>query len=150
MLSPVEKLLFLKKVPMFAQVRDEYLTTLAGRLEEISLAEDEALFRENDIGDSMYIVVSGAVRVEKGERVLATLGPGECVGEMAVLDAEPRSATVVAAQDCLLLMIGEHELFDIMAGQIEIARGLFKVITGRLREARGEAAEARAPDPEGS
>jgi CRP-like cAMP-binding protein len=77
------------------------------------------------------------------------MGGGEVVGEMAVLDAEPRSASVVAAADSVLLMIEGRELFDIMAREIEIARGLFKVLSGRLREAHGQAQQASPPAASG-
>lgn len=142
MLSTLEKLLFLKKVDIFAAVRDEYLASLARSLTEQTIEEGEIVFREDDVGQSMYVIVSGSVHLEKNGERFATLGSGECVGELAVLDSEPRSATVVAAEDSLLLVIDGQDLFDIMAGQIEIARGLFKVITHRLREAREDAVEA--------
>ena len=138
MLSTMEKLLFLRKATIFAHVRDEYLAALARNLEEVSFESGEVLFREHDAGDAMYIIVSGAVDISKGDRVFVTLGAVECVGEMAVLDAMPRSATVAAAEDSVMLVIDGRELFEIMASEIEIARGLFAVLTGRLREARQE------------
>jgi HEAT repeat protein len=138
MLSTIEKLLYLKRASIFAQVRDEYLATLARNVEEVSFDKGEVIMKEGDVGDSMYIIVSGSVDIiTKSRGHLATMGGGEVVGEMAVLDAEPRSASVVAAADSVLLMIEGRELFDIMAREIEIARGLFKVLSGRLREARG-------------
>ena len=140
MLSTIEKLLFLKRASIFAQVRDEYLATLARNVEEVSFDTGEVIMKEGDVGDSMYIIVSGSVDIDtKSRGHIATIGAGEVVGEMAVLDAEPRSASVVAAADSVLLMIEGRELFDIMAREIEIARGLFKVLSGRLREAHGQA-----------
>ena len=57
---------------------------------------------------------------------------------MAVLDSGPRSATVIAEEPCLLLAVDGRDLFDIMSRQIEVVRGLFKVLTGRLRSAQQE------------
>ncbi|MDP6350696.1 MAG: cyclic nucleotide-binding domain-containing protein [Alphaproteobacteria bacterium] len=137
-LSTIEKLLFLKKVPIFAQVRDEYLANLARLLEELSFESGEEIVRENEVGESMFVIVSGSVRILSGSRQVAVLGPGECFGEMAVLDAGPRSATVIADEPCLVLAMDGRDLFDIMSRQIEVVRGLFKVLSGRLRSAQQE------------
>ena len=148
MLSTTERLLFLRKLSIFEQVRSEYLFTLAHRLEETTFDMGAVVIRENDIVDSMYIVVSGLIRVESGGRILAKLGPGECVAELAVLDAEPASATVVVEEESLLLALDARELFeDIMAGQIEVARGLIKVITRRLRKALQDANRISSKEP---
>jgi CRP-like cAMP-binding protein len=75
------------------------------------------------------------VRVHKQDRVIAELGERECFGEMAILDAAPRSATVTALDDTSLLKITREDFQEIMTEKPEIAMGIIKVLTRRLRDA---------------
>jgi len=133
MLTPLEKRFFLKGVPMFAEVRDDYLIGLAQALEEVHVAAGDALFREGDPGDAMYVIVSGRIVVARDGNHLADLSRGECVGEMSLIDGMPRSATVTAVTDCRLLSIDGDGLARIMAAEVEVARGILRVLSRRLR-----------------
>ena len=82
----------LRKAPLFSSLGADALLPVANLSSEVELDEDEQLFAAGEPGDSLYVVVRGAVRVEQSGETIATLGPGECVGEMAALDWEPRSA----------------------------------------------------------
>jgi CRP-like cAMP-binding protein len=75
------------------------------------------------------------VRVHKADRVIAELGERECFGEMAILDAAPRSATVTAVSDTTLLKIAREDFQEIMSEKPEIAQGIIQVLTRRLRDA---------------
>ena len=95
----------------FAQLDPAARSALAEEMEPHSLYGGEVLFRQGEIGDSVYVVVSGRVSVlltdaDGSVRVLAELGAGEVVGEMAYIGGEPRSATVVAARDTQLARLG--------------------------------------------
>ena len=96
MLSTVEKVLFLKSVDLFSQIPGEDLAEVALIAREESCEPGEEVFSEGEDGDALYLVLSGKVRVHRGDRLLAVLGERECFGEMAILDAAPRSATVTA------------------------------------------------------
>lgn len=135
MYSTVEKLLLLRTAPMFAKIRGEDLAPLA-RVAEVETYDDgEYVFREGDSADALYVVVRGAIRIErKGER-LATLGSGQPFGEMAVLDAEARSADAVSEGRSEVLRIGSEEFYDALREQVEIAEGVMRMLSQRLREA---------------
>ena len=95
---------------MFREVDQPALMDLQSEFELIPLYGGEVLFRQGDAGDTLYIVVNGRLRVvthdaEGEESVLAELGTGETVGEMAVISGEPRSATVYAIRDTTLAML---------------------------------------------
>ena len=101
--------------------------------DEISLDTGEVLFETGEVGDSMFVIVSGAVEVVRGGAVIARLGEGECVGEMAALDWEPRSATMRASQATHLVRLERNDLMDLLTDYPELVRSLSRVLVERLR-----------------
>ncbi len=134
MISTVEKVLFLKSIDLFSQIPGEDLVRVAQIAEEIDFEPKEAIMTEGEIGDSMYLIVDGRVQVYKGSRLVVELGERECVGEMAILDSEPRSATVRALTQVAALKIEREDFYDLMTEKQEIAQGIIKVLTRRLRQ----------------
>ena len=115
-------------------IRDK-LIRVAQIAEEEQFETDTPLFKEGDFGDSMYIVANGKVMVHKGKRTIVELKKGACVGEMALLDQEPRSADVTVNADTILLKITQDGFYELMSSNIEIMQGIVKLITNRLRKA---------------
>jgi CRP/FNR family transcriptional regulator, cyclic AMP receptor protein len=134
MISTVEKVLFLKSIDLFSQIHGEDLVRVAQIAEEVDFEPKEAIMTEGEIGDSMYLIVDGRVQVYKGARLIVELGERECVGEMAILDSEPRSATVRASTQVSALKIEREDFYDLMTEKQEIAQGIIKVLTRRLRQ----------------
>jgi len=99
----------------------------------------EVLFREGESGDVMFVIQSGAVRITKEvggeERVLATLGPGEFLGEMAILNGKPRTATAIVVETARCLVIEAKTLESMVARNAEIALRLIKKLAKRLDSA---------------
>ena len=148
MVTTEEKLLFLMSVPIFEKLPGEDLAPLARVTEVVTFRAGERIFREGEMGDALYVVMRGEVAIEKGGRRLAVLGPKEAFGEMAVLDASERSADALARSDCEALKIDSEAFYDILHEQPEIAEGILKVLTRRLREADAKLQEAAgAPGP---
>jgi ATP/ADP translocase/HEAT repeat protein len=136
MYSTVEKILFLKSVPIFERLSGEDLAPLAHVAEIKRCAAGEVLFREGDLGDAVYVIMRGAVEIRIGGKTIARLGPKEAFGEMAVLEAQRRSASaVVAAPDTELLQISSDAFYEVLHEQVEIAEGIIQVLARRLREA---------------
>jgi len=135
MLSTVEKVLFLKSIDLFSQIPGEDLAQIALISTEEARDPNEDVFAEGESGDALYLVLDGRVRVHREDRVIAELGERECFGEMAILDAAPRSATVTAITDTNLLKIPREDFQEIMAEKPEIATGIIKVLSRRLRHA---------------
>ena len=133
MISTVEKVLFLKSIDLFSQIPGEDLARVAQIAEEIDFEPRDTVITEGEIGDSMYLIVDGRVEVFKGQRSIVELGERECVGEMAILDSEPRSATVKAQTAVRALKIEREDFYDLMNEKMEIAQGIIKVLTRRLR-----------------
>jgi len=143
MYSTVEKVLFLKSAPVFERVSGEDLAPLA-RVAEVEIySTGEPITREGETGDALYIIIRGRVTISVEGRLIATLGPGEAVGEMAVLDSSPRSATATAVEETEVLRIGSEEFYEVLHEQVEIAEGIIRLLSARLRDADSEIGRLR-------
>jgi HEAT repeat protein len=131
----IEKVITLKATRMFEEASEEVLAEVAAILEEVEVTAPEAVFAKGDAGDSMYIIAEGRLRVSDAERTVGDLGPGDVFGELALLDPEPRLFTVAALEDSLLLRLDREAFLELMAGNIEIVRGVLHVLCERLRRA---------------
>lgn len=133
----------LAQVPLFAGLAPEQLTRLAEACRRRLVRADETLFFEGDPGHTLYLVVSGQIKIQRvtpsGKLVvLALRGPGEHVGEMALLDGEPRSADAVTVEPCELLMLDRDQFLRCMGEQPQIALNMLASLTRRLREAANQ------------
>lgn len=142
MYSTLEKILFLKGAPIFDRINGEDLAPLARIAEVQAYAPGEIIVKEGEPGHSLFILVRGTASVEHKGHTITTLGPGDVVGEMAVLDSEPRSATVRATSEAEALRIGSEEFYEILHEQIDIAEGVIRVLSRRVRQLNGEIAAA--------
>ncbi|MGQ9627913.1 MAG: HEAT repeat domain-containing protein [Anaerolineae bacterium] len=139
-LSIMDRILFLKKVPLFSEASPEDLKALAHIAAEQVYPEHNIICRQGDPGGEMFIIVSGKLEVvvesENGEeKLLATRYPGEYVGEMAILDGAPRSASIRTAEvEARLLVIQERDFESILHERPEIALKVIEILSRRLRE----------------
>ena len=112
----------------------EVFTKIAQVTEELRMPAGAVVMREGDFGDSLFIVAAGVVRVHKAGRVLAVLKQGDCVGEMALLDHSPRSASVTVDEEAALLRIGREDFNEVTIANPEIMQGIVRLLVRRLRE----------------
>lgn len=139
MLTTVERVPALKKVDVCAATPDETLAAVAGLLEEVRVSAGQTVFQKGDLGECLYLVVDGEVRIHDGENTLSHLGEGDIFGETTLLDAEPRMASVTAVADTLLLRLASEPFFELMDDRPEVARGIIRVLSRRLRaRSRGQ------------
>jgi len=134
MLTSVNRLLFVRKVPIFQELRDDFIVRLASVMDEVTFTKDSSIFTEGQEGRALYIVVEGRVRVHNGGRELAQLSKGDCFGEMSVFDAEPRSASVTTLTPCECLVLTQEQLYDAIEETPEIAVNIIKLLSRRIRE----------------
>ena len=133
MYLPIEKILILKTVDIFAELGDATLADLAAVASEVELAPAETLFEKGDPGTSMYVVARGRVRVHDGEVTFVELGERRFFGELAMIDAEQRSASVTAIDETVLLRIGQAAFYELMADSSEVAEAILKALCARIR-----------------
>lgn len=134
-ISTIEKVLFLKGLDLFKTIPGEDLARIARITDEVEFAKHQCVFQEGDHGDAMYLIVDGQVKVHSNDQVFAELGPRDCFGEMSILDAEPRSASITSLTDLRLLKIQREDFSEILAERPEISQGIMQVLAHRLREA---------------
>lgn len=128
---------FLRKVPFFADLPDSDLDRLCAGIVEVNLKAGAALFNEGDPGDRAYVIQQGDLEILKtsgGREVLLRVAhEGEVLGEMALLEDTPRTATLRAKTDCVLLVIGHKQFDDLMNTSAGAARTMLHTVTGRWR-----------------
>ncbi|MGH2581600.1 MAG: ATP-binding protein [Anaerolineales bacterium] len=131
------KLETLKKIPLFAGLTDQDFNRLCEMSEEIELAAGEVLFEEGTPGTKAYAIESGLLEVLKdasGRDVLLALrGPGEIIGEVALLDEAPRMASVKARTDSVLLAIGKESFDDLLRTSTTALFAIYRTYAARLR-----------------
>lgn len=138
MLNSVERLLFIRNVSMFKELRDDFLVRLASVMDEVFYESNYTIITQGQEGRSMYIVVSGQVSVHIGGQQVAQLQPGECFGEMSVFDAEPRSASVTTLDPCACLVLTQQQLYDAIDETPGIAVNVIRLLSRRIRELNQE------------
>lgn len=142
-LSMMDRILFLKRVPLFADLAPAELKQVASITEEHLFQDGELLAEQDEQGDELYVIVSGEVRVlfNNGERTveLARRVPGEYVGEMAIISQAPRSARLVADGDVRTLCIGRKQFEVVLRERPETSMAVMRVLCERLRERTGAA-----------
>jgi CRP/FNR family cyclic AMP-dependent transcriptional regulator len=130
----------LKSVPLFAAFREEQLRALVPLVMRRNAPRGSVIMAEGDRVDSLYIVMSGRLKVMMGEAdgkevILGILGPGEIFGEMGLIDDGPRSASVVAIEPCELLLVTRHDFKRCLVESYDTAMTVMRVLVRRLRTA---------------
>ena len=134
MLTSVQRLLLIQKVPIFRELRDDFLVRLAATMEELSFPAKHTIVKQGEEGRSLYVLVAGKVRVHIGDREIIKLKREDCFGEMAVLDTEPRSASVTTLEPCDCLMLTQQQLYEAIDETPGIAVNIIRLLSRRIRE----------------
>jgi CRP-like cAMP-binding protein len=134
----MERIYFLKSVPMFSQLSGEELKPVAEMFSVLSVRDGTTVFKENEPGDSFYVILSGTVRLDRGDREICLLKEKDYFGEMALLDQEARSATAIAATDCELLKLNREDFLDLLEEYPRLSQEIIRTLARRLRTVMGE------------
>ncbi|MCQ3938696.1 MAG: hypothetical protein DPW18_16865 [Chloroflexi bacterium] len=138
-LSLMDRILFLKRVPLFENLSSVDLKQVAAIAGEESFVNGEEIAREGEPGDVMYVIVSGRVRVcamRGGREVeIAIRGEGDYVGEMSIISNEPRMASLVAAGDVRTLCIDQKSFEELLRERPDVSLAIIHELNRRLREA---------------
>ncbi len=125
----------LAQVPLFAGLEEKQIKSFTGSFSERSYDVGEVIEKEGDFGTAFYLITDGSVEVRRGKKLLSKLGHGEFFGEMALIDRQPRSATVIAAEPttkCLLMTIWNFRAA--LETKPKLAISVMKELTRRLRQ----------------
>ena len=133
----------LQRMPIFGGLRRDILELLVGAAEVTSVPRDQYFFRENDKATAMFVLETGKVSILKSwngkEHEIRRLGPGDCFGEMALIDLFPRSASVRAIQDCSAITLSMDSVYRLYEKDLEqfalILMNIGRELSRRLRVA---------------
>jgi CRP-like cAMP-binding protein len=117
-----DKLEILRGVPLFADLDDRSLQAVAMLAREVAFKAGDAFMLEGENGDEFYVIVDGTVRIERGGRAVRSMTAGGFLGEIALLEQRPRTATATATTDVRALEIRSHEFERLMATLPEVQR----------------------------
>ena len=127
-------MLFLKDVGLFETLTNAQLVDVAALAEKVDLPAGRTLFEQGELPDYLYLIRKGKLRVVIGGNEVARFGPGECVGEMAVLASTRRTAGVDTLEPCQLLRWSERDFLGLLDAFPEIGRALLKSLVRRLAQ----------------
>ena len=145
----------LQGMPIFGGIRTEILQFLLALGPTVSVPKSDYFFRENDQGDTMFVLEAGKAAVLKSwhgrDCSLHTLREGDCFGEMAVMDHCPRSASIRAVEDCIAIRISAANLYQVYARDLKqfalIQMNMGREVCRRLRDANSRLFSAKMGTP---
>jgi CRP/FNR family transcriptional regulator, cyclic AMP receptor protein len=137
----------MRRVPLFATLDDHYVTFLDSVARGHSFERGETIFRKGDEGATLYLILSGEVRIvlpsDGGEEcLLAVLGTGDAFGELSVLDGHPRSATTLASETTETMVLHRDDFLTLLRKDPGFALQIGRVLSERLRDADDFLADA--------
>jgi CRP/FNR family transcriptional regulator, cyclic AMP receptor protein len=126
--------------PLFGALNEAELSDVAALMERRGYSAGDVVFHQGDIGDRFFYVAEGKVQVwlklpDGGSRELATLGPGQYFGELALLDDLPRSADVICGEESELWSLEREQFINLLRGNTNLAIKILRVLGRRLRQA---------------
>ena len=132
--NPMTRAPALRSVPIFHRLPKATLFDVARKAEEVKYPSGATVVREGDPGDALCIIVEGKVEVHTHGRLVAEMTAGDFFGEISLFDGRPRSATIVAVDDVVLLTISWPD-FEALLDLPYVARAALKSLAERVREA---------------
>lgn len=135
-----DKLQILRGVPLFADLDERSLQAVSILAREVAFKTGEAFMLEGENGDEFYVIVDGTVRIERGDRAVRSMTAGGFLGEIALLEQRPRTATAVATTDVRALEIRSHEFERLMATLPGVHRRIRAAVDRRAHTLPGESA----------
>ncbi|MBJ6367049.1 sigma 54-interacting transcriptional regulator [Snuella sedimenti] len=125
---------FLSSIPFFSEISNASLEHLCNVLHTETFLKNETVFRKDDVGHAMYVILSGEVKVHENQHIYGHLKTGDCFGEYALIDNQARSASVTAAKKTEVLKIDRQNFLDLMKTDSGFAQGILAVMIKRHRE----------------
>lgn len=135
-MSPMERVIALRRVPLFAELSPTDLSRVAGIADECAYADGDVIAVQGEIGDELHIVVAGAVRVVREDTganaAIARRETGDVVGEMSIITRGPRVASLVAEGEVRTVRIGRREFESMIRERPDVSLAVMRVLADRL------------------
>ena len=135
-----DKLEMLKRVPLFAGLGKKDIEEVGRLAEEVDVPAGRVLMREGQTGQEFFVIVRGSVLIERGGRSVRTLGSGDFLGEISLVDEGPRSATATVETDSALLVLSHREFHSLMDSFPTVRVCVLQALATRVRKLDPDAA----------
>ncbi len=129
----LERLMLLRKVSLFSEIGPHELVGIAEVASEEVYTAGSVIVKEGEVAEAMFVILEGTAKVMKGETEMVLLSATEYFGELSILDRLPRSASVLATTDCLVLRISRSDLLDVMQRSFEVTLRVIESLTRIVR-----------------
>jgi CRP/FNR family cyclic AMP-dependent transcriptional regulator len=124
----------LASVPLFRGLTTRELRDIAKATVELDIDQGKEFVTQGDVGREAFVIVKGAAQVIRNGKQIAELGPGDCVGELALLDHGPRTASLVATTPMTVLVLGPREFSGVLDEVPTLNHKMLAALAGRVRE----------------
>lgn len=128
----IDKVMALKSVNIFSDLPEHVLAEIAEIIEIEEHTEGDLIIKKGEIGNSMFLIRKGKVKVHDGERTFATLHENDIVGELSLLAPVPRTAHVTATENLVLFKIEREYFMDLLYEEPELMHGIMRVLVNRI------------------
>lgn len=132
-LTRQEKARLLGGVDLFSAMGPRALSSIAAMATEVDFPTGRYIARQGEVGSGLFVIARGRARVVRGDELIATLGPGDFVGELSVIDRAPRVASVVADEPTVCLAIAAWDFMTLLESNPKMMRAVLLEVVGRLR-----------------
>lgn len=134
MASKSAQLEHLQNLPLFQGCTKKELNAVHKAGDEITMADGTVIIDQGQLGREAFVILDGQVVVKRRDRKIATLGPGDMVGELALLDHGPRTASAICDGDCTLFVLDQRHFRGVLEDHPAITMKLLAVLANRIRE----------------
>ena len=125
----------LAAIPLFGGCTKDELQLISQKAERVTFSPGQVLTKQGSLGYEFFVITEGEAEVSRDGTVVATLGPGQYAGELALLDREPRNATVTAITDMKVILLGYQEFWSVLSAAPGLDKKLLIKMAKRLRNA---------------
>ncbi|MBT7616336.1 MAG: cyclic nucleotide-binding domain-containing protein [Calditrichaeota bacterium] len=132
MITTVEKVIFLQEVDIFELLTTEDLSHIAAICDEITVSQDAVLYKEGAYPDSMYLVLSGQIRLHQSGTEVMIAGRNDAFGTWALFDDQPRVVTAEALEESRMLRIDKEDFIDVLSENVRVMQGILKALVQRM------------------
>lgn len=124
----------LRRVSLFSSCSNKDLEKIAKAGDEVTMAAGSLVVDQGQTGREAFVILKGSATVRRNGKKVATLGPGSVVGELSLLDHGPRTASVVADTDCVMLVISQRQFLGVLDSIPALSHKMLATLAGRIRE----------------
>ena len=129
------KIDLLRRVPLFAGCKTSALEEIGQLADEVDVPDGYTLIREGEFGEQFFLIVEGRVRIERGGKTVSTLGPGQFLGEISLIDKGPTTATAIADGPAKLFVLAHREFNSLLDRSSTVRGEILSALASRVRQA---------------